>query len=357
MPQPPVFRLPKLSIGMARPVKSRAILPALFLSLVAVGTPPTAPVSAQEIADTQRDPVPLEIFQRKEDLLFRVGYRLATANAPFCSASVPTTGLLVHDAYSYGNPAAVRALFGLRGDIGVQSVAPGSPAELAGLRRNQTITAVDDMTIEDGWRKTDPRWERIFSLRDAIDSAVADGPVAINWYNQDGTIGGGQVGSVPACPTRFELIDSKRSAAADGRRVLVGENFPGFAYDEAEFAAAIAHEMAHNILRHPQTFSKTGWKRKLVRLSERDADRLMPWLLQNAGYDPRAAVRFMSTWGPRHGGGLLRKRTHDGWDERVEFIEAEVALLEQVTDPAGRADWKAHFTQVLPPELESRNSR
>ena len=36
-------------------------------------------------------------------------------------------------------------------------------------------------------------------------------------------------------------------------------------------------------------------------------DRLMPWLLHNAGYDPAAAVRFMRTWGPKHGGWIFRK--------------------------------------------------
>ena len=139
--------------------------------------------------------------------------------------------------------------------------------------------------------------------------------------------------------------------------MLVGENFPGFAYDEESFAAAIAHEMAHNIFRHPQTFGETGWKRKLVRLSERDADRLMPWLLQNAGYDPHAAVRFMSTWGPKHGGWIFRKRTHDGWDERVEYIEAEITRLGNYLDAEGKADWKTYFQPSLDAELAARGFR
>ncbi len=80
-----------------------------------------------------------------------------------------------------------------------------------------------------------------------------------------------------------------------------------------------------------------------MRLTERDADRLMPWLLANAGYDPHAAARFMSRWGPRHGGGLLRKRTHDGWDERVEFIGAEIAVVERLMAEQGSADWSRHF--------------
>jgi len=73
---------------------------------------------------------------------------------------------------------------------------------------------------------------------------------------------------------------------------------------------------------------------------------LMPWLLANAGYDPAAATRFMKRWGPIHDGGIFRKRTHDGWDERVEFIEAERALIEELQQEEG-VDWRRHFTREI----------
>jgi hypothetical protein len=305
---------------------------------------------ASAAADGSDPPEPLETFQRSEDRLFRVGYRLATANAAFCDQTVRVSGLLIHDAGSYNDPAAVRRQFGLLGDIGVQAVAPLSPADAAGIRQNDTILAIAGRTIEAEWPLTNPRWQRVSALRDVVDDALSRGTLDLSLSRAETPALAASIIGVPACPTRFELVDSKSSAAADGSRVLVGENFPGLAYDEASFAAAIAHEMAHNILRHPQTFAEIGWKRKLVRLSERDADRLMPWLLQNAGYDPAAAVRFMRTWGPKHGGWIFRKRTHDGWDERVEFIEAELAKIAEAAQshPAGLADWQTGFV----PELE-----
>jgi len=304
---------------------------------------------ASAAADGSDPPEPLETFQRSEDRLFRVGYRLATANAAFCDQTVRVSGLLIHDAGSYSDPAAVRRQFGLLGDIGVQAVAPLSPADAAGIRQNDTILAIAGRTIETEWPLTDPRWQRVTALRDVIDDALSRGTLDLSLSRAETPALAASITGVPACPTRFELVDSKSSAAADGERVLVGENFPGLAYEEASFAAAIAHEMAHNILRHPQTFAEIGWKRKLVRLSERDADRLMPWLLQNAGYDPAAAVRFMRTWGPKHGGWIFRKRTHDGWDERVEFIEAELPKLEAAVaaHPEGLADWASSFTPEL----------
>nr|WP_247718214.1 PDZ domain-containing protein [Qipengyuania proteolytica] len=305
-----------------------------------------SPVSA-EGPSAQRELYPLEIFQHREDLLFRVGYRLATANAPFCSDTVAASGLLLHDAEAYGEPAAVRALFGLDGDIGVQSVAPASPAYLAGIRQNDTIVSLGGEPITGKWPPTEPRWQRGHALHAAIDTALAKGSLSIGWRSVNEEIATREIQPVRACASRFELIDSSKGASADGKRVLVGENFPGFSYPEDEFAAAVAHEMAHNLLGHLTLFEKTGRKRSLVRLSERDADRLMPWLLANAGYNPSAAIRFMETWGPRHGGGILRKRTHDGWDERVEFIEEELEKIESAERESGSADWQANFHPLL----------
>lgn len=353
MPRPPVFQLHNHSGRAARFSNMRAALHLPLRALVAGAMLPVAlpglPAQASQASAEAREPHPLEIFQNSEDRLFRVGYRLATANAAFCPHTVPVSGLMIHDAESYGDPEAVRKLFGLNGDIGIQAIAPGSPAAKAGLSQNDTLLALDGQTIAPHWQRTEPRWQRVFALRDAIDAALARGSLELNWQNSDGIERTAVIEGIPACPTRFELVDSKASAAADGERVLVGERFPGLAYDESAFAAAIAHEMAHNIMRHPQTFRKIGWKRKLVRLSERDADRLMPWLLHNAGYDPRAAVAFMREWGPKHGGWIFRKRTHDGWDERVEFIEAELPKLEAsaAAHPEGLADWASGFTPEL----------
>lgn len=301
------------------------------------------PLGATESAAEPRAPYPLEVFQQREALLFQIGYRLAASNAPFCDRTAPVTGLLLHDAEAYGQPEAVRYLFGLTGDIGVQAVAPGSPAFVAGLRQNDTVTKLDGEEIAARWTPTDPDWERLHAIREAIDADMVAGSVRVGWTRAGGNAWEAEIAPVPACRSRFELIDSSKTAKADGERVILGENFPGFTYAEDELAAAIAHEMAHNLLGHLDL----DRKRSTVRVYERDADRLMPWLLANAGYDPAAAVRFMQAWGPKYGGGLLRKRTHDGWDERVEFITAELPKVEAARDADGMVDWRTHFRPML----------
>ena len=129
--------------------------------------------------------------------------------------------------------------------------------------------------------------------------------------------------------------------------MIFGRSFPGFDYPEPEFAAAVAHEFAHNLLRHRRLLDQKGRSLGNVRLTEREADRLMPWLLANAGWEPAAALRFMERWGPRHDGGLFRNRNHEGWDERAEAITAEVARVEALMANEGKADWARHFEREV----------
>ncbi|QZD94096.1 M48 family metallopeptidase [Qipengyuania gelatinilytica] len=299
----------------------------------------------------------LREYQQLEEQLFTAGYRLAVANAPFCETTLPASGFAIHDAASYGQSEQVRANLGLRGDIGVQAVVEGSPAATAGLRQDDTILAIGGRMVETTWPPTREGWQRTLTLIGAIASEGEDGTLDLIVARPGSGMIRLAIPTVPACASRFEVLDTGDEAWADGKRVAMGRKWPPFSYgDEDAFAGSVAHELAHNLLGHLATFEDTGRKRRLTRLSERDADRLMPWLLWNAGYDPRGAVRWMERWGPKHGGGLLRKRTHDGWDERVEFIEAEIATLDALVaehgwEP-GQADWRTYFRQELAEKLD-----
>ena len=301
-----------------------------------------APASANEALLASHK----ELQQRDQQLL-DVGWRLVTANAPYCANAAPSIGLLLQDMRSYGKQADnLRTGLGLAGDIAVQAVATGSPASAGGLGANQEIAALGAFYPAGEPASGEPDWKRLTDLHDAIDTALADnGEISIGLGNGE-TLA---ITGTPACSSRFEVLDSGKKAMAEGSRVIFGKDFPGFAYAEDEFAAAVAHELAHNLLAHRAWLSEHGRKRTNIRLTEREADRLMPWLLANAGYDPHAATRFMERWGPAHGGWIFRKRTHDGWDERAEFIDAEVALIEQLWDDEGSADWATHFIREVAP--------
>ncbi|WP_435419057.1 hypothetical protein WAB17_05750 [Parerythrobacter aurantius] len=320
--------------------RRRAVLTAAFsLPFAAFALPATAgPASLPEgFAE----------LRAKDARVARIGYALATGNAAFCDTLAPATGLLLHDLAAYGNRDELRAQLGLGGDIGVQSIVPGSPAAKAGIAPDQTIEAVSATQVAAIPNEDRRRWARLVTINEIMEQSLRDsGQIALQIAGR----GSVTLKGVSACATRWEVGELGQRAVADGTRVVIGEKFPGFGWEDELLAAVMAHELAHNVLRHRAWLDARGRKQKDIRLTEREADRLAPWLLANAGYEPAAALRFMNTWGPDYSGGILRKRTHDGWDERADAMAAEIPLVEAQLAAAGRADWRAHFRREIAPE-------
>lgn len=312
------------------------------------GSPAEGAQAAQRQAASAVAPDPLvadlQALRRLDERLLAIGWRLVSGNAAFCDEARPAIGLLLLDTAAYSRPDAVRTALGLAGPVAVQAAGPGAPAHAAGLRPGDEIAAIDGIDVADIPAESANDWRRLVRLHDIIETSLAaDGKVEL-------TLRDGRrldIAGMAACRSRFEIVTGE-SAVADGRRVVIGRDFAGFGYRESELAAAIAHELAHNLLGHPDWLDARGRKRRDIRMTEREADRLMPWLLANAGYDPHAALRFMRRWGPRHGGGLFRKRTHDGWDERSDMIEAESGLVEARLANGAAADWAHHFRRESP---------
>lgn len=315
-------------------MKRLALLAALVL---------LAPVAAMAAMAAPQPHAALARLQARDQQLFAVGWRLVTANAPFCANASPALGFSVLDAGAFDDPKDKRRQLALSGDLAIGAVAPGSPAAAAGLAVNDTLIAIGPMVLAERFPRKKPAWQRLVDVTAAFDQAAARGPVQVTVARGAGLAEIVHIAGTPACPTRFEVLDSGGKAMAEGTRVIFGRDFPGFGYPEPEFAAAVAHELAHNLLRHRVLLDEKGRSLGNVRLTEREADRLMPWLLANAGWSPEAALRFMQRWGPRHDGGLFRNRNHEGWDERADAIKAEIRLVQSRLAAEGRADWSRHF--------------
>jgi len=307
----------------------------LLIALAASLTPAAnARGGNQELAQT------LMHIRAQDQRMQDIGWKLVSQNATFCAETLPAIGLQLVDVAGYRKPAQIRQAMGMSGNFAIYTIAAGSPASRSALPIMAEISAINEQTLADLPAKSHSDWERLARVHGAVDQSLkADGVVELSL--PDGRID--TIAGADICSSKFELGGKNKRAIADGSRVILGRNFPGFAYPDDELAAAIAHELAHNILSHKAWLDTNGRKRKNVRRTEREADRLMPWLLANAGYDPSAAMRFMQRWGPKHGGGLLRKRTHDGWDERVDYIAAEIAQIKALLTAGQTADWSAHF--------------
>lgn len=306
-----------------------------------------APLAAQPV-DYAAERAAIARFQDADQRLQDVGWQLARGNVGFCPKVVPSIGLQLQDMASYGAPAIARKALGLKGDFAVETVARGSPAAANGaLARNREIVALERFDPNQWPAGAKMDWQRLVRAHDHIEAMLTEhGGIALGFADGSAV----RLQPVEVCATRFELLGEGTKAVADGSRVVIGINFPAFAYDEPVFAALVAHELAHNVLGHDAWLDRNGRSRKHVRRTEREADRLIPWLLANAGYDPAAGVTFMQQWGSEHDAGLSLLRKHDGWDERAEFIAAELPIIADLMAREGRADWTVHFRREIDPE-------
>ncbi|MBB3912729.1 M48 family metallopeptidase [Sphingomonas desiccabilis] len=283
------------------------------------------------------DPLFLAI-RDADSRLARIGYRLATANAPLCDRQEPGLGLVLHtpEQYSRDLRSAARRYFKLDGPVGVEGVVDGSPSEEAGIREDDTLLGV-------GVARFAPADEGIEASTAPLRRAVAQlaelpsaEPLEVHGQH-NGAPYVRVVRPVPACRSRFEVeIGSQWTARADGEMVQIGSRFLE-TYPEDQLAVVVAHELAHNILRHRERLgarnvdygmlSGFGRNVRYFRQTELEADILSVSLLANAGYDPEVAVHFWQDFGPKHAGGLLRSRSHPAWQDRVTTIQQAIATL------------------------------
>jgi hypothetical protein len=291
-----------------------------------------------------------------------IGHRLAVASLDWCAERAWLPGLVVHDLSQYGadyRPAAARA-FGLDAGPGVLALVPGGPADRAGLRTDDILLAFDGRPVPDdtpGRGSSFAQMERILA---ALDEALADGR-AVFTVRRGADRLTVTVAAARGCATRFQLVPGRRmNAQADGVYVQLTTALAQYAGDEAELAAVLAHEFAHNVLGHRVRLNQAGVQRgvlanfgsnaRRIRETEVEADRLSVWLMERAGYDPRGAVRFWSRFG-RRGLNFLGSPTHPNWRLRVQSFETEIAAI-RAARAAGRQPVPVFVT--LPRPLQSR---
>ena len=275
-----------------------------------------------------------------------IGHRLAVAAADLCREHEWLPGFSVHDLSQYGEDyraAAIRA-FGLDRGPGVLALAAGGPAERAGLRLDDILLSADAAALDGGPGSGTRTFSRVERMLDLLDRAFADGVAELELIRGTEQLRL-QVRAETGCPTRFQLIPSPQlNARADGRYVQVTTAISQYVQDEQELAAVLAHEFAHNVLRHRERLDAArvsrgflanfGRNARLIRETEAEADRLSVYLLDRAGYDPEAAVRFWSRFG-RRGLNFFGSPTHPNWRRRVASFQAEIALIREA-HAAGR---------------------
>jgi beta-barrel assembly-enhancing protease len=270
----------------------------------------------------------LDQIRRADETVTTIGYRLATKGAPLCpTGQTPLAGLRVHVLGQYA--ASVRSdaetWFGLADYPAILAIAPGSAAANAGAKAGDWIISINGIDMRPLPGAAD--YAAIERFDATLETALARPPVTLV-VRRDGKEERVQFTGTPGCASRVELVpEKKRNAAADGRIVQITTGVLGETRNDDELAFIIAHEMAHNILKHRDRLDRFGRSARAIRETEIEADRLGLQLMAAAGYDPLAAARFWERFGRKTGAGIFSDGTHMRTKARVAFLRAAAAGL------------------------------
>ncbi|MBX3594736.1 M48 family metallopeptidase [Sphingomonas sp.] len=297
---------------------------------LAICTPLLAPAAAQ-------DGAMLETLRQADMRLATVGARISTAMAPFCDRLEPGLGLQLQTIAQYAQSArpAVRAHFRMRGDVGIEGVIAGGPAERAGLRTDDSVISIAGVPVGTA-SSSAATTDHLVALHARIADLPPDQPVTFVVQRGEQTLNV-RVTPQPACRTRYELqIGNRFEARANGEMVQISSRYIEDV-DPDLFPAVVAHELAHNILRHKDRLeaagadfglaSGFGQNVGLFRQTEIQADILSVDILARAGYDPRIAETFWRTVGPRLLQGQIRRRSHPPFRDRAALVAAEAKRI------------------------------
>ncbi len=160
-------------------------------------------------------------------------------------------------------------------------------------------------------------------------------------------------------PCTFPIILGEgegMNAYADGEKVVVLMDMLHFARNDIELAYVVAHEMAHNIMRHPDStrnnaalgglvgalidtvaatqgvntqggLSKLGTQGAILRYSkgfEREADYIGLYILARAGYDISAAPNFWRRMSAKNPNSIYVGTTHPTNPERYVAMKKTI---------------------------------
>lgn len=297
-----------------------------------------ATATAQPASASRADDIAAYRALVQQDLrLAMVGHRLAMANASFCQRKTRSPGWVLHDKAQYPDATIAQVAFGFRAPVAVSAVVPGGAAQTAGIAAGDGIVALNGTAISNlpftGQERASARLEKVLDIiADALDTSGRADIVLINAQGQK------QVTLAPpvACASRF-WVDTKSDldAGADGVSVRVTEGLLSFTSDDdAQLAAIVAHEMAHNLLGHRQRLADGKSVQKIL-ATEIEADRLSVWLMGNAGYDTAAALRFAERYGRKTDKGIFSDGTHLRWKSRYRVMQEEIFSMNQAVMPDG----------------------
>lgn len=278
-------------------------------------------VAQEEALNTQ---MALKLLHERVNRIARVYDVLRVANADLCSQkSTPIIGARIVDRAMFTNAddrELVTNFYNLKGDPKVVDVNPNSPAEIAGLRAGDVVLnfGIGNAPMNEYSTRRVSSTE----IRAALDKAGADTVTLA--IARDGSIHRIQMRPLQGCSYTMKVaFQPVFNAFSDGAGIALATGvFNVIGDDDSELAFVIAHEYAHNELRHIEKMQGNvaigglfglaldigaaaagvntgglGYRagaqigaRAYSKEFEHEADYFAMYLLERAGYDPAKGI-------------------------------------------------------------------
>ena len=216
----------------------------IAIHLAGCAAPGTQRVAVDDAAVKAEERKQMEIVAdemlSEQGRLNNVRWRIATKGKAVCREDVgPLLGLQSMTRPKGPMGDVLAAKLGLTEKQTVVHVVPGSPAELAGVRKGDILKSIDGIEIATPQALEDinEKWKQGAPFRVLLERNAA--PVTVTAVPEIGC-------KYPVGLSPQQIIN----AFADGKRVVIARGMMNFARDDNELALVVSHEIAHNSMKH-----------------------------------------------------------------------------------------------------------
>jgi beta-barrel assembly-enhancing protease len=258
-------------------------------------------------------------LQAEDARVAALSWRMQTTNAELCPTKTLISGVSLHalSQYQPSQRPAAAAQFGLNTQVAVAAVAPASAAQRAGLRAGDMVLVINGQPTP--IVLPDAGYGPVGQTEAMLEAALATPPAILEIRRPSGGEERIEFSGDVGCASQVQIIaGSSINAQADGRYVQINAKMLEFVANDDELATIVAHELAHNILRHIALKTKS-------KQAEYAADRWGVWLMARAGYDVDAVVPFWTRFEKRTNPGIFAAGTHPAPKKRIAAVARAVA--------------------------------